>query len=220
MVSFNTTKINFSNKIISYDLLTNNLRLINLNYFAKKINNNNNFNIFNNKIKLSTFFEFDKLDETFISEDNFRVHNVKFPIKLQLGILNKNTVDIFSNNSLYNLKNIFLNYKINKDNTTTKLSHFEEFWGFRQKRYKKLRNYSFSQNTKYSSMSYSFIENFINSKNLNKYNLYNSFKNNKFKHELIPVTLAKRLLRTKRTLVLPVHINITLITNSYDVVHS
>ena len=45
-------------------------------------------------------------------------------------------------------------------------------------------------------------------------------KNNKHKNELIPVTLARRLLRTKRTLVLPVHINITLITNSYDVVHS
>ena len=221
ILSFNITKINFSNKMINYNLLTNNLKLINLNYFAKKINNNSNFTIFNNQIKPNTFFEFDKLEETFISEDNFRVHNVKFPIKLQLGILNKNTVGIFmGDNNLHNLKNIFLNYKINKNNTTIKLSHFEEFWGFRQKRYKKLRNYSFSQNTKYNSMSYLFIENFVNNKNLNKYNLYNSVKNNKFKHELIPVTLAKRLLRTKRTLVLPVHINITLITNSYDVVHS
>ena len=45
-------------------------------------------------------------------------------------------------------------------------------------------------------------------------------KKNKKNNELIPVTLAKRMLRTKRTLVLPAHVNITLITNSFDVVHS
>jgi hypothetical protein len=38
--------------------------------------------------------------------------------------------------------------------------------------------------------------------------------------DLIPLNLARRLLRTRRTLVLPAHINITLITNSYDIVHS
>jgi len=38
--------------------------------------------------------------------------------------------------------------------------------------------------------------------------------------EVIPVPLAKRLLRVKRTLVLPAHVNITLITNSYDIIHS
>ena len=42
----------------------------------------------------------------------------------------------------------------------------------------------------------------------------------KQQHENIPVTLWKRLLRTKRTLVLPAHVNIALITNSYDVIHS
>jgi len=34
------------------------------------------------------------------------------------------------------------------------------------------------------------------------------------------VTVSKRLLRVKRTLVIPTHVNITAITNSYDVVHS
>jgi heme/copper-type cytochrome/quinol oxidase subunit 2 len=38
--------------------------------------------------------------------------------------------------------------------------------------------------------------------------------------ELVPVNLARRLLRTKRTLVLPAHVNLTVVTNSYDVVHS
>ena len=99
----------------------------------------------------------------------------------------------------------------------SKPSHVEQFWGFRQKRYKKLRPHSFLQNTKYlNNLQYVFNKR----QQLSKYNLYTAFKNNKYKNELISVTLARRLLRTKRTLILPVHINLTLITNSYDVVHS
>lgn len=49
---------------------------------------------------------------------------------------------------------------------------------------------------------------------------YRAIKYNKHRAELVPVTLARRLLRTKRTLVLPAHVNLTVITNSYDVVHS
>jgi heme/copper-type cytochrome/quinol oxidase subunit 2 len=49
---------------------------------------------------------------------------------------------------------------------------------------------------------------------------YRLLKKNKKRSEVIPTTLAKRLLRTRRTLVLPAHINITLITNSFDIVHS
>jgi hypothetical protein len=49
---------------------------------------------------------------------------------------------------------------------------------------------------------------------------YKLIKKNKKRGELISVTLARRLLRTKKTLVLPAHVNITLITNSYDIVHS
>jgi heme/copper-type cytochrome/quinol oxidase subunit 2 len=49
---------------------------------------------------------------------------------------------------------------------------------------------------------------------------YKFLKKSKKHSELIPVPLARRILRTKRTLVLPAHINLTVITNSYDVVHS
>jgi len=49
---------------------------------------------------------------------------------------------------------------------------------------------------------------------------YKFLKKAKKHSEVIPVPLARRLLRTKRTLVLPAHINLTVITNSYDVVHS
>lgn len=46
------------------------------------------------------------------------------------------------------------------------------------------------------------------------------YRKNKNHGEIFPVTLYRRLLRTRRTLVLPVHINVAAITSSYDVVHS
>ncbi len=83
-----------------------------------------------------------------------------------------------------------------------------------------MKSFSFPKNPKYCNITYKYIYNFLDNKYQNNYNMYTVIKNNKYKNELIPVTLARRLLRTKRTLVLPAHINITLITNSYDVVHS
>lgn len=49
---------------------------------------------------------------------------------------------------------------------------------------------------------------------------YKFFKKGKKFNDNLPVPLARRILRTRRTLVLPAHVNITAITNSYDVVHS
>lgn len=49
---------------------------------------------------------------------------------------------------------------------------------------------------------------------------YRFFKKNKHRYEQISVLLSRRLLRTRRTLVLPAHVNLTAVTNSYDVIHS
>jgi heme/copper-type cytochrome/quinol oxidase subunit 2 len=49
---------------------------------------------------------------------------------------------------------------------------------------------------------------------------YRMLKKNKNRFELISGVYSKRMLRTQRTLVLPAHVNITAITNSYDVIHS
>ena len=49
------------------------------------------------------------------------------------------------------------------------------------------------------------------------YRMIRKYKN---RYELANLFLSKRLLRTKRTLVLPAHVNITAITNSYDVIHA
>jgi len=166
-----------------------------------------------------TSYESNRLEEVEDTDKNLRLKMFNFPIKLTKGILNKHNISLISNNNNLN-KNILFSYRINDSDVTSKVYQIEQFWGFRQKKYKKLRSFVFSQNHKYSNRTYKYIENFVNNENFNKYNLYTSIKNNKYKNELIPTTLAKRLLRTKRTLILPAHINITLITSSYDVVHS
>jgi heme/copper-type cytochrome/quinol oxidase subunit 2 len=49
---------------------------------------------------------------------------------------------------------------------------------------------------------------------------YKRIKKQKVRDETTNILLSRRLLRTRRTLVLPAHTNLTLITNSFDVIHS
>ena len=88
----------------------------------------------------------------------------------------------------------------------------EFFWGFRQKKYKRLKAFNFSKLVLQNRGLRLLVKTI--------YNNYQAVKFNKQRSELVPVTLARRLLRTKRTLVLPAHVNLTVVTNSYDVVHS
>jgi heme/copper-type cytochrome/quinol oxidase subunit 2 len=55
---------------------------------------------------------------------------------------------------------------------------------------------------------------------MNPYDLYKCVRNNRSRSENLPIHIYRRLLRTTTTLVLPAHVNITVVTNSYDVVHS
>ena len=166
-----------------------------------------------------SYYEYDRLEDVEETLENLRTKVSNFPVKLIKGVLNKHNISLLNSNTTLN-KNILFSYRLNNDQIVDKISQIEQFWGFRQKKYKKLRSFFFSQNSRYSNRSYQPISNFVNNENFNKYNLYTGIKNNKSKNEMIPVTLARRLLRTKRTLVLPAHINITIITSSYDVVHS
>ncbi len=49
---------------------------------------------------------------------------------------------------------------------------------------------------------------------------YKRLKKQKIRDEVTNILLSRRLLRTRRTLVLPAHTNLTIITNSFDVIHS
>jgi len=176
---------------------------------------NNSINLNNNLSR----FETDVLDELDESAENLRTKISNFPVKLIKGTLNTHNIDIL-NNSLTLDKNIFLNYRVNTANITEKISQIEQFWGFRQKKYKKLRAFSFPQHYKFHNRTYTPINNFVHNDTVNKYNLYAGIRTTRNKSEDNPITTSRRLLRTKRTLILPAHINITLITSSYDVVHS
>ncbi|MBK8208553.1 MAG: hypothetical protein IPK87_17505 [Planctomycetes bacterium] len=124
-------------------------------------------------------------------------------------------------------------FNFNKDNVIEdkQFSH-NPYLVLKQKKYKKkkiipLKTKYFideggnkTRKIKYSGYPI-LIDNKIFDKNIEDPNIqYRMVKKAKLRHDLIPVTLARRILRTKKTLVLPAHINITLITNSYDIVHS
>lgn len=67
----------------------------------------------------------------------------------------------------------------------------------------------------------SIFEDVINSESsYNSTRQYRMLKKNKARSEVFSVVTNRRMLRTKRTLVLPAHVNITIVSNSYDVVHS
>lgn len=61
---------------------------------------------------------------------------------------------------------------------------------------------------------------FIDSGDLSPTRSYRLLKKGRLRDEDSPVSLSRRLLRTKKTLVIPAHVNLTIVTNSYDVVHS
>lgn len=63
-------------------------------------------------------------------------------------------------------------------------------------------------------------KNQINETNLSLSKRYHLFRKNKKRSDDTSINLSRRMIRTKRTLVLPAHVNITAITNSYDVIHS
>ena len=76
-------------------------------------------------------------------------------------------------------------------------------------------------NTIKRSGSFSLVNNEILAKNeIDATKQYSLFRKNKVRFDKTSVILSRRMLRTRRTLVLPAHVNITAITNSYDVIHS
>jgi heme/copper-type cytochrome/quinol oxidase subunit 2 len=105
---------------------------------------------------------------------------------------------------------------------------YNPFLVIKQKRYtlkKKILEKNFYNHNLSSSKNTIKSNFFLNSgvsentkDNLSK--VYKFFKKNKKRDEFFNITTSRRLLRTRHTLVLPAHVNITAITNSYDVVHS
>lgn len=201
------------------------------------------------QIKLSKFpdkgyYQYDLLEDT----QDFSANVVELlatkTLNISKGVLNQHVLDLINsktggNQHLY----IFPVQFITQADTIVEKQKSEELlWGFKQKKYKRLQKYYFTAGNKYNPKTFEVIgvNNLVKNSpvilksqligNFKKikysmeqpdnFNYHRAIKYNKHRSELVPVTLARRLLRTKRTLVLPAHTNITVITNSYDVVHS
>ena len=109
-----------------------------------------------------------------------------------------------------------------------KIKPYTTYLTFKQKRYKRKKIINFT--TKHSYIDDSKINikwkpvlvnnKFFANSEIDPTVSYKMIKKLKKKDEMIPLTLAKRLLRVKRTLIVPAHINLTVITSSYDIIHS
>jgi len=149
---------------------------------------------------------------------------------------------IFEKKPILLTKNFITNSKLNNnllsinfDIETTiekKINNDLFFLTLKQKRYKRKKNIplrikyfkddlnQLTKKIKYSDKPFLFSNKIIKNLEFEPTNLYRVLKKNKLRSENFSTQLSRRLLRTKKTLVLPAHVNITLISNSYDVIHS
>jgi hypothetical protein len=173
------------------------------------------------------YYNYDELDDTWDVEFNMRHQVNSGAIRVVKHML---TPEYLSKDSDL----LKFNYFENANQTAEKLpDNDSNYWVLKQKRYKKKQIINASKQKDLENMSFNTVRN-IYKKHIienikliqdldflmDPYSLYKCVRNNRARTESLPVHLYRRLLRTKRTLVLPVHVNMTVVTNSYDVVHS
>lgn len=152
---------------------------------------------------------------------------IKYPLGLET--INNN---IFENSNENTIELFRLRFNSNSSKMQHKLVQDTIYLTLKQKRYNRkkvvapqVKYYKDSNENKtdiarYSGKPYLSNDKILKQSIYDQTTQYKLIKKNKKRGELIPVTLARRILRTKKTLILPAHVNITLITNSYDIVHS
>jgi len=224
-------KKNSWSKLTNSFVLDSNINFKNLNnYFFFK-----NFNFFSKKqigaTSLKFFNELLNLNYSNINRFSDFVETTRF-IKRSSGNLNpiriiKNTFSDSLNNDLQLFK-----FRFNTNNVSlkNKIAPGNIYLTLKQKKYKIQKNIRVRKKSIFDEESSSKIEkswtpklidNSIFDNNLeNASKQYKLLKKNKKRQEVFSVALNRRLLRTKKTLVVPAHANITAITNSYDIVHS
>jgi len=200
-----------------------------LSYFSKKKNKNIariNFFFFNNIDKESLFGNNTDFNDTArwykrSSGVNSPLRIIKFPIST------KNDFD--TNGTIIEL--LRFRYDEYSDYTKQKTLPHANNLTMKQKRYKR-RKFIYPRIRQYkdeSGKNLDFVkcsskpmlfDNKIVEVDKNPTKQYNMLKKKKDRNHLVSGVLSRRMLRTKRTLVLPAHVNITAITNSYDVIHS
>lgn len=208
-----------------------------LNFFKKNFFNNTNLSA----DTFSLYNPFDFFSQKDIKKDNFVLFNifdeslrwakrssgVNSPLRLIKLPLN-NYLEGLSETTLFRTRFTDESTVIHKNIPNT------NYFTFKQKRYK-YRNKVFPSVRYYRNQETGEKTNIVKSKTnpillknsifLDDYKteLSNSLRllqKNKKHDEFFSVSLYRRLLRVRKTLVLPAHVNICAITNSYDVVHS
>lgn len=153
-------------------------------------------------------FGLDKTYETNYNISTPNLFNLKFNDKA-----NSLTHKTVPHSTLFSIKQTRYTKKT-AINSVTKYKHHEVKDG------SKLNFNGLATRVRYSGKPILFNNSVFEQNGFESINFYKLLKKNKNRLDLIPVNLARRLLRTRRTLVLPAHINITLVTNSFDVIHS
>lgn len=179
------------------------------------------------------FYENQTLDDTWEVYSNVLVYDVGQPFRILPMIAKNNNID--NSSCLF-----FTRFFDSNELVVEKPEENIEFLVIKQKRYKRKQNinkYSaISSNTqhifesvKLKNQSYQtarFLKNnylfqqITNTGAKTPFDFYTTIKLNRVRSETFSINLARRLLRTTRTLVLPAYTNISIIANSYDVVHS
>lgn len=146
---------------------------------------------------------------------------IKYPLNLLKEHKNDDIIELFR-----------LRFNVESKQIEPKINPHQSQWIFKQKRYKRIsslktktRFYTdesgeLNKNIKYTYQPYIHKNRIILNDNKNYFTHYQIFKKSKKRNEDIRLPFNKRLLRTKRIVVLPAHVNLTIITNSFDVVHS
>lgn len=225
----NAPRLLLTTELTSHNVSTLSSQL-QINFFMKL--NTNFSNKFSSALS-NFFFSLDKffLKYKTIELTNYCTYNYKTKSSEDLILKDRFFKKNYSNNSLLTIsetnfnEHSTTNLNLEKNQQTTVLKEkFNNYAVIKQKRYARKKNILpatiLKNNKKYLIKPYLSKNSLINNTNLDLTIFYKLLKKNKSKLEVASVLLSKRLLRTKRTLVLPAHVNITAITNSYDVIHS
>jgi len=185
----------------------------------------NSHSVFNFK---KNFFKYNYNDFLEVNRWFKKNQGINSPLRLiKYPISNK--FENFDNNEINLFKFRFSN---NESTIKHKPTPHSTFLTMKQKRYKRRKliparvkfekdvNNNNTKKIRWSSNPYLFNNESIINNFGNPSKQYNFFKKNKIRYENTSLVLSKRMLRTRRTLVLPAHVNITAVTNSYDVIHS
>ena len=224
----------FSANSIEDSLLTNSQQnniLSNFSYHSNFFEVNTKFNktksilLFNFFKKINTTFN-KNVDSLFFIDNWENTRPVKrssgrnVPLRVvKYPLTNTNEKD-------FNL--FFLRFDLDESKLKHKIASEKTYLTFKQKRYSRKKNMPLIKgivNNDFGKSSFSGKLVLKNNFKLSENNLdgdiqYRVIKKNKTRQDSMGVLFSKRLLRVKRTLVLPAHVNITAITNSYDVCHS